>query len=284
MPELPEVETVKNVLKQNLLNLKITKVDVFYPPMIKTNLNEFLENLVGEEFLDVKRYGKWLVFETTNYALVSHLRMEGKYYYTLKCDREKHEHVIFHLDNGYVLRYKDVRKFGVMYLVKKEKLFTDTPLSELGLEPFSKDLNEDYLLEKFKTKRLPIKTVLLDQGIMTGLGNIYVDEVLFKSKISPFKKANLLNANDCKAIIESSKEILTDAIKLGGTTIRSYTSSLGVTGSYQDKLLVHTRKICPVCNSPILVKKIGGRSTYYCQKCQKVEDEQNNRKYIQNNF
>ncbi len=273
MPELPEVETVKNVLKKNLIGLKIEKVDIFYPNMIKTDLKDFKKNLVGESFIDIKRYGKWLVFETTNYFLVSHLRMEGKYYYSSEFNLDKHEHVIFSLSNGYYLRYKDVRKFGVMFLVEKNKLFTDTPLKDLGLEPFDKKIDVNYLKSHFKSKRLPIKTVLLDQSILSGLGNIYADEVLFKSHISPFKKANLITDQECLNIINNSRIILSDAIKYGGTTIRSYTSSLGVTGSYQDYLLVHTKKICKVCNSPITISKIGGRSTYYCKTCQGVIDE-----------
>ena len=273
MPELPEVETVKNVLKKQILGLKINKVHVIYPNMIKTNLSEFKKNLIGEEFIDIKRLGKWLIFETNNYYLVSHLRMEGKYYYSNTCNYDKHEHVIFYLSNNYYLRYKDVRKFGVMFLVTKDKLYTDTPIGSLGLEPFSKDLNISYLKEKYKSKRLPIKMVLLDQEIFTGLGNIYADEVLFQSHINPFKKAYLLNDLELSEIIKNSSSILTDAIKLGGTTIRSYTSSLGVTGSYQDKLLVHTKKICPICKDIIKVSKIGGRSTYYCINCQAVKEE-----------
>ena len=273
MPELPEVETVRRVLKKELIGLSIKDITVLYPKMIKTNPQEFIEKLKGETFLDLKRFGKWLVFETTNYDLVSHLRMEGKYYYTNRKELEKHEHVVFFLSNGYYLRYKDVRKFGVMYLVEKDKLFIDTPLKELGLEPFSEKLNCFYLKEKFKTKNISIKTVLLDQSILAGLGNIYVDEVLFQSRISPFKKANLLREEECQKIIDSSKIILKTAIKMGGTTIRSYTSSLGVNGSYQENLLVHTKKICSICHRPIKVSKINGRSTYYCICCQGVENE-----------
>ncbi len=273
MPELPEVETVRKVLKKDLINLEITNVIINYEDMIKTDPKEFKKNLIGSKIVDIKRYGKWLVFETTNYDLVSHLRMEGKYFYTDKVKPLKHEHVIFEFNNGKVLRYKDVRKFGVMYLVKKDKLFIDTPLSKLGYEPFAKELTSSYLKEKLKTKKIPIKTALLDQEIISGLGNIYVDEVLFKSAVSPFKKANLLNDLELERIITSSKEILTEAIKSGGTTIRSYTSSLGVTGNYQDKLMVHTKKKCPICNQDILKAKIGGRSTYYCKNCQKVQDE-----------
>ena len=160
-----------------------------------------------------------------------------------------------------------------MFLVTKDKLFTDTPLSKLGLEPFSKDLTVSYLKDKFKNKKIPIKTVLLDQEIMSGLGNIYVDEVLFKSLINPFKKAYLMSDLECQKIIDNSKEILKDAIDLGGTTIRSYTSSLGVEGSYQNKLYVHMQTKCKVCGGLITRDKINGRSTYYCKNCQGELDE-----------
>ena len=273
MPELPEVETVRKVLKKNLIGLKIKKVFVYYDKIIQTNLEEFQEKLVDQTFRDIKRYGKWLVFELDNYALVSHLRMEGKYYYTNRKENEKHEHVVFYLDNGMYLRYKDVRKFGVMYLVSKDKIFMDTPLKKIGLEPFDDKLTINYLQTKFSKLKVPIKTALLDQEIIAGLGNIYADEVLFKSLISPFKKANSLNDLECEKIIKASKSILQEAINLGGTTIRSYTSSLGVTGSYQDKLLIHTRKNCPLCKRKVSIKKIGGRSTYYCLECQQVQDE-----------
>jgi len=273
MPELPEVETVKNVLKKDLVNLTITSVLINYKEMIRTDIVSFKNDLIGETILDIKRYGKWLVFETTNYCLLSHLRMEGKYFYTDNKDIEKHVHVVFTFNNNKVLKYKDVRKFGVMYLVKKDRLFIDTPLKTLGIDANSNNLEFSYLKEKLLSKKTPIKTVLLDQEIISGLGNIYVDEVLFKSQISPFKKANLLTDNEIQKIIDNSKLILDDAIKYGGTTIRSYTSSLGVTGSYQDKLLVHTKKICPICSRSIKISKIGGRSTYYCEICQKGEHE-----------
>ena len=268
MPELPEVETVRKILKKDLIGLKIKKIDIYYPEIIKTNIDEFKKKLINEEFIDIKRYGKWLAFETTNYDLVSHLRMEGKYYYSNEFKGNKHEHIVFHLSNGYFLRYKDVRKFGVMYLVPKDKLFTDTPLNKLGLEPFNKNLDVNYLKNKFKNKRLPIKTLLLDQEIIAGLGNIYVNEVLFKSRINPYKKGNLITDSECLKIIKNSKDILQEAIRLGGTTIRSYTSSLGVEGSYQTKLLVHMQDKCKVCGNKITREKINGRSTYYCKTCQ----------------
>ena len=272
MPELPEVETVKNVLKKSLINLKIVEVIINYPEIIKTNHENFKHNLISEKILDIKRYGKWLVFFTTNYCLVSHLRMEGKYYYTDKLNITKHDHIIFKFNNNFYLKYNDVRKFGVMYLVKNDKLFIDTPLNKLGLEPFSNELNEEYLKDKFKTKRLPIKTALLDQSIISGIGNIYADEILVKSNINPLKKAYLLKEEECLKIIQNSKDIFQKAIELGGTTIKSYTSSLGVKGSYQNNLIVHSKKNCLICGSLVKVIKVGGRSTYYCPNCQ-VENE-----------
>ena len=196
----------------------------------------------------------------------------GSPFYTNDSNIYKHEHVIFKLNNGYYLKYHDVRKFGVMYLVKKDKLFIDTPLKNLGLEPFSNDLTISYLKDKYKSKKTAIKTVLLDQEIITGIGNIYADEILFESKINPLKKANLLNDLECHKIIKNSKEIFKNSIKHGGTTIRSYTSSLGVTGNYQNYLKVHTKKNCPNCNMEITVVKVNGRSTYYCKNCQVNND------------
>ena len=269
MPELPEVETVKNVLKKDLIGLKVIDVNIYYPEMVKTNN---LDKIKNEEFLNIKRLGKWLIFETTNYYLVSHLRMEGKYFYTNKFTKTSHDHIIFKLSNNYYLKYNDVRKFGVMYLVLKDKLFLDTPLKELGLEPFSMELTPNYLFNKLRLKKNSIKTCLLDQSIICGIGNIYADEILFKCRINPLKKAYLLNLNNCLDIINNTKEILTSAIKYKGTTIRSYTSSLGVYGSYQDKLLVHTKSICPICKTKINIIKVSGRTTYYCPKCQ-VENE-----------
>ena len=172
MPELPEVETVKNVLKKSLLGKTINRVEIRYKGIIETNINEFNKNIVGEKFIDIKRLGKYLIFELTDYYLVSHLRMEGKYFIKGLNDKiEKHEHIIFYLDD-ITLRYHDTRKFGRMYLVDKDKLYTDTPLSHIGKEP--KDLTVDYLKEKLNRNK-PIKTLLLDQDIIAGICNIYAD-------------------------------------------------------------------------------------------------------------
>ena len=203
--------------------------------------------------------------------------MEGKYFIKEHSESiDKHEHVIFELDDGYDLRYADVRKFGRMDLVKKELLETVEGVHKQGREPVDNDLCKDiltkeYLYEQVHNKKLPLKELLLDQTIISGLGNIYADEVAFGAKLNPLVEGNKLTLNDCQRIIDSAREIITKAINEGGTTIRSYTSSLGVTGNYQNFLMVHKREgeACRICGSEIKRIKVGGRSTYYCPKCQK---------------
>ena len=272
MPELAEVETVRNVLKKQILNKKILDVKVLYSNMIESDLEEFKSILVGKTFNDILRKGKWLIFDLDGYYLISHLRMEGKYFIKPESDKiEKHEHIIFKLSDGNTLRYHDTRKFGRMRLLKHDELKICTEIQKQGLEPGDKNLTGKYLIEKFKGKRLPIKTTLLDQTITSGLGNIYVDEVLFKSNINPLKETNKITLEEANRICESAEVIIKKAIENGGTTIRSYTSSLGVTGHYQDYLQVHKRENqeCYVCKSKIKRVKINGRSTYFCPKCQK---------------
>jgi formamidopyrimidine-DNA glycosylase len=145
------------------------------------------------------------------------------------------------------------------------------PYTELGLEPWDKSLTSDYLKDKYSRKSLPIKSVLLDQSIITGIGNIYADEILFLSKINPLKKAKDLTDKNRKDIIKNTIDVLNKAIDEGGTTIRSYTSEEGVTGLFQNNLYVHQREkeLCKICNTSIIKIKVGGRGTYYCPKCQK---------------
>ena len=273
MPELPEVETVKETLKKLVLNKKINNVVILYPNIINNkNLDEFKKQIKNETINNINRRGKWLIFELNNYYLLSHLRMEGKYIIRNHGDiYEKHEHVVFELDDNTELRYKDTRKFGRMNLIKKEEIDKCKELGNVGLEPFDENLTSKYLLEKYKTKKLPIKTVLLDQSIIAGIGNIYADEILFLSKINPLKKSNEINGKEANNIIKYTKEVLNKAIASGGTTIRSYESSEGVHGRFQQELLVHNKanEKCPNCNNEIIKITVGGRGTYYCPKCQK---------------
>ena len=269
MPELPEVRTVASVLKKKLLNRMFKDYKIIYSKIIEDNSLSF-DNLIGERINDITTYGKYIIFKIDDLYLISHLRMEGKYFIKNIDDTyEKHEHIIFTLDDNISLRYHDTRKFGRMMLVKD--LSDYKGLNKLGLEPFDDNINSSYLLDRFNKSNLTIKELLLDQSIIAGLGNIYANEVLFLSKINPFKIGKDINEEECNNIISSSVKILNDAIKDGGTTIKSYTSSLGVTGNYQDKLYVHKRDNlkCLVCGNLIIKDRIGGRSTYYCKTCQK---------------
>ena len=272
MPEIAEVETVRNTLKTQILNKKIGDVNIIYSKMIESNLNDFKNNLIGNEFIDIKRRGKWLIFELHDYYLLSHLRMEGKFFLKNNNDKiVKHEHIIITFDDNTDLRYHDTRKFGKMNLIKKEDLENTEAIKKQGEEPFSKNLTKDYLLNKFKNKNIPIKTLLLDQTIISGLGNIYANEVLFEARVNPLKLGKQISLEECQRIVDATNHIIKEAIKMGGTTIKSYTSSLGVTGLFQQKLKVHKQdgKKCHNCSLEIEKIKIAGRSTYYCKQCQK---------------
>jgi len=169
MPELPEVETVKEQLKKRLIGRKIINIDIYYTDMIETpSVYEFEKRILNQTIIDMKRRGKWLMFELDNYYLLSHLRMEGKYFFKTKDDYiDKHEHVILTLDNKEQLRYRDTRKFGRMHLVEKDKAYDVVPLKDLGLEPWDELLTIEYLKERYKKKSIPIKTTLLE-GFLIG--------------------------------------------------------------------------------------------------------------------
>ena len=272
MPEIAEVRTVKDALKKRILNRKIIDIKYRYDGIIKSDKEEFKNILINKTFKDIRSIGKWLIFDLGEYSFLSHLRMEGKYYIKPTNEEyEKHEHIIFKLDNNEDLRYKDVRKFGVMILTKTKDINSLEEIKKLGIEPDSDSLTKEYIYNKIKDSNKPIKELLLDQTIINGLGNIYVDEVLFESRINPTRIGSSITKNECEKIKEASQSIIKKATIEGGTTIRSYTSSLGVEGNYQNYLKVHTKqgKPCIVCNTNIEKIRVGGRGTYYCPKCQK---------------
>lgn len=274
MPELPEVETVKQTLKRLVQNKTIQHVDVFWPNIIKLpeDVEEFKIKLQQQTILDIHRKGKFILFELNDYILISHLRMEGKYsVHTHEEPVKKHTHVIFMFTDGKELRYNDVRKFGTMHIVNKGEELKQKPLNQLGPDPFDAAFTFDYFYKKLhKTERV-IKSALLDQTIVAGLGNIYVDETLFQAKVNPLKKANKLTKKEVRAIQEEAKTILQHAIELGGTTIRSYSNGNGEMGMFQQTLSVYGQenRPCRNCGKPIVKMKIGGRGTHVCMNCQK---------------
>ncbi len=275
MPELPEVETIRKTLKKLVVNKTIKDITVYWPKIIKNpvEVEQFVDALIGETIVDVGRRGKFLIIYTGNFALVSHLRMEGKYgLYPKEEPFDKHTHVLFHFTDETELRYRDVRKFGTMHLYKKGDEFLTEPLIGLGPEPFSDEFTIEFLEKRLVKTNRKIKTALLDQKVFVGLGNIYVDEALFRAGIHPERLANTLNKNEITLLHREIVATLSEAVKKGGSTIRSYVNSQGEIGMFQLELYAYGRKgeECKRCGTPLEKTTVGGRGTHYCPHCQKV--------------
>ncbi|MBY0124049.1 DNA-formamidopyrimidine glycosylase [Bacillus sp. S/N-304-OC-R1] len=274
MPELPEVETIRRTLDELIMKKTIDHVSVFWPKIVKHpgEASQFKDALVGQTFTGTGRRGKFLILYTSDFALVSHLRMEGKYGLFQKTDEvDKHTHVIFHFTDGTELRYKDVRKFGTMHLYLKGQEFNSLPLSQLGPEPFSEAFTKEMLAEKLSKTKRNVKAALLDQKVVVGLGNIYVDEALFRARIHPERPADSLDDAEVTKLHEEIIATLSEAVEKGGSTIRSYINSQGQIGMFQLELLVYGRRgeDCKVCGSPLERIISGGRGTVFCPSCQR---------------
>ncbi len=270
MPELPEVETVKNILNTFIIGTTISEVIVNKNGLIVGNVSAFKEKLQNQTFSEVKRIGKYLIINfESDLVLLSHLRMEGKF---IDCSLDeplsKFAHVIFTLTNGRRLVYEDTRQFGKMELTTKSAYLTTKALQNVGPEPFLID-REKYF-QALQTKSIAIKLALLDQKLMSGLGNIYVDEVLFLSKIHPLIPAQKLSKRDVETIIDNSVITLNKAIAAGGTTVKSYHPAKGINGNFQQELLAYGRAYeqCVVCGNKMKKIFVGGRGTTFCPYCQ----------------
>lgn len=275
MPELPEVQTVINNLAPSVTGRKIKDVDVIYPKMIQNDLNDFSKTIKGLTFIGIRRRGKYILFDFDNgQTLISHLRMEGKYsILNNDDDLPKHTHVIFWLDNGKKMVYQDTRKFGRMHLVSTSEVDETKEIKKLGLEPFNSDFTADELFYRLQKKKGKIKGVLLSQEVVVGLGNIYVDEVLYYAKVHPATPANHVTKEDVELIKVGTQHILKSAIKYGGTTIFSFKNANGEIGHFQDHLKVHSQegKECQIDGHLIEKIKLDGRSTYFCPQCQQIK-------------
>lgn len=275
MPELPEVETVRKGLEKLVLKATIESVDVYWDRIISGPIEptEFKSILMGEKIIELDRRGKYIIIRFKQWALVSHLRMEGKYEVEESSEPlKKHTHVVFHLTDGRDLRYLDVRKFGRMTLVPIGEEFTATGIKLLGPEPTIETFDEATFYKTLQTKKRAIKPLLLDQKIVAGLGNIYVDEALFLAKIHPLRTANSLRKIEVSQLHESIIKVLGDAVEAGGTTIRTYQNALGEAGSFQVKLSVYGKKGMPCvrCGTPIEKIKVAQRGTHFCPNCQRL--------------
>jgi formamidopyrimidine-DNA glycosylase len=273
MPELPEVETVKRTLGELITDEIIEKVTVTWPKMVKVpdDVKQFSSFLEGQTFRSINRRGKFLIIYLDDYALVSHLRMEGRYG-IFNADEEvsPHTHVRFLLKSGKELRYTDVRKFGTMHLFPAGTEKDNRPLSALGPEPLEASFTAEVLHERLSKTTRAVKTALLDQAIIAGLGNIYVDEALFEAGVHPEKPAGLLTSAEIERLHRSIKRTLSEAVEAGGSSIKSYVNGQGEMGMFQQKLVIYGRKgePCRTCGESIIRTVVGGRGTHTCPRCQ----------------
>lgn len=273
MPELPEVETVKNGLIKSIKDKTIKDVLIFKSNIINGKEKEFISTLKNKKILDIKRIGKHLIFKLNqNTILISHLGMEGKFIpgNSIK-DKSKYVRVLFLFKDNTILNYDDSRMFGSLAIRDYENYNKIPPISEIGIEAIDNiDIEKIYPIVHKQNK--PIKEVLLDQHIVSGIGNIYADETLFKSKIHPLSKAYDLTKNQVKELYKNAKEILLLAIKHNGSTVHSFTWDKGKSGDMQRFLKVYGKEgeKCPNCATPFTKIFIDGRGTTFCNNCQKL--------------
>ena len=272
MPELPEVETVRRGLEKLILGKKISYIDIRYPKMIKTDLPEFQKEMPGQVIQSIGRRGKYLLFYLSDKVLISHLRMEGKYfYYPDQVPERKHAHILIHFEDGATLVYEDVRKFGTMELLAPKLLEAYFVTKKLGPEPTEQDFDLARLKLALKKSKKPIKSHLLDQTLVAGLGNIYVDEVLWRAKIHPFRSSNSLSSQEARKVHDETIKVLGQAVEKGGSTIRTYTNAFGEDGTMQEFHQVYDKagQACSRCGAIIEKIQLGGRGTHFCPKCQR---------------
>ena len=272
MPELPEVQTVADSLKHSLVNTTIHDV-MFLWPKISGNLpsEEMTRCLVGKRILDVGRRAKYILIRLDHGTLIVHLRMEGRFYIKESTEAiHKHSHVLLHLDDERRVEYNDTRKFGRFYYYDEEQALT--VLDGLGKEPFDDTLTASELHKSTRNKKTALKVWLLDQTHIAGIGNIYADEICYASNCSPKQPVGRIPLKQWENILENTRSILNQAILSGGTTIRTYTSSLGITGRFQIELNAYGRKgeACRQCGTLMKRIVVGQRGTIYCPVCQKV--------------
>lgn len=278
MPELPEVEAVRRGLEQLVLGKTIQDIKVYWPRIIDTDqtLEDWVHSLQGQTLMAMNRRGKYLIFVLTKDSLVSHLRMEGKYLYypadALPKDKDKHSHVRFIFTDGSQLHYNDVRKFGRIHRIEGHDWTSYFQTKKLGPEPLSDDFQPEAFSKGLAQSARAIKPLLLDQTLVVGLGNIYVDEVLFQARIHPLKAANQLTKKEIQTLYQSIRQVLSRAVEAGGSTIRTYRNSLGEAGKFQQDLQVYGQAglACPRCGSEILKIRVHQRGTHYCPHCQKL--------------
>ena len=287
MPELPEVETVKRQLDKKLIGKTIESVEVLSEKQV--GLDEFYETrLIGKTFDLIERIGKLLIFSFSGEAdlfILGHLKMTGQIIYedsigmtsggghTLtENDAElpnRHTRIIFNLDDGTTLYFNDLRKFGYMKLATKSEVAKAK--SNYGPEPIDPNFDCEHFYQVIHKSAMPIKPLLLDQKRFAGLGNIYVDEALFRAGVLPSRPANKVTKVESLKLCQATGQVMRESIELGGTTFMNFTDTGGESGNFKDKLQVFGKQgtPCPRCSGEITKIKLRGRGTHFCPNCQK---------------
>ena len=273
MPELPEVETVTNSLKKAIQGKNFRKIEVFIPK-IRLPLELHREpSLLNRKIVSVRRRARYIIIELSNqHAIVIHLGMSGSIRVTAPEEkRRKHEHVVFHLDNDNTMRFDCPRRFGfVISCLLNAPGCDPNDLRHLGPEPLSRNFTGKYLQQQLQSRRLSIKSAIMDNRIVVGVGNIYANESLFLSGIDPGKPAEQLSPEQCKQLVREIKQVLRRAIKAGGTTVIDFKGLDGSEGEFARQLQIYGKadEPCGKCKTIIETTRIGGRSTYFCPNCQ----------------
>jgi formamidopyrimidine-DNA glycosylase len=267
MPELPEVETIKNSLQANV-GARIKYIEIKRSDILKLRAFE-LKEIHGKSLSSISRKGKFLVLKMADKLNIAlHMGMSGRFFIKEENDEitEKHVHMIVYLDNGRKLLYQDPRRFGGVFLLRDTEEF----FSRLGVEPLSRDFNPRYLEKISKNRKIAIKSLILKQELICGIGNIYADEALFEAGVRPDRPAGSLKIDEFKALSRAIKKVLKKGIKYRGTTFRDYRDGFNQEGNFQKHLQVYgkTGEKCPCCKAPLSRQIIGGRSSHYCGRCQ----------------
>ena len=274
MPELPEVETIGRALKEYLAGKSIKGVQIFTPRLREPLDSLADERLLGKKVLDVRRRGRYLLVDLEeNLALLMHFGMSGVLK-TIPLDqpKAKHEHVIFDLGNNESLRFECPRRFSLLKLITlPEKGAIPPELDKLGVEPLSNDFNAEYFCNSAAKRHIALKEFIMDNSVVTGVGNIYATEALFNTRLSPLRPACDVTGSEAEKLIAEIKVILEKSIAAGGTTFSDYRQLDGSTGKYVLQLNAYGQsgKNCPVCGKAFASIKQGGRTTVYCPECQK---------------
>ncbi|WP_170564987.1 bifunctional DNA-formamidopyrimidine glycosylase/DNA-(apurinic or apyrimidinic site) lyase [Ruegeria atlantica] len=283
MPELPEVETVRRGLTPAMEGVVIERADVNRPDLRWPFPDRMAERLTGQTIQQLRRRSKYILADlSSGETLLIHLGMSGRM--TVSGDPlgqfvhdhpmpEKHDHVVFHMANGARVTFNDPRRFGAMDLLPTATAEDHKLLSVLGPEPLGNDFHDQHLISAFRGKNTPVKSALLDQGIVAGLGNIYVCEALFRAGVSPRRKAGQISAPRVAALVPIIRKVLQDAIEAGGSSLRDFRQADGELGYFQHSFDVYGREgePCRTEGCGVAIKRItqSGRSSFYCAQCQR---------------